>query len=388
MRSSVTQAIAVSLALTVPGLWTASADDADDYVEAEMKVQRIPGLSLAVIKDGTLIKATGHGLANLEVSAGATAETIYELGSVTKQFTATAIMMLVNEKKLILDDRLSRYLPDVPQAWEGVTIRHLLNHTSGIANHAEMKVIMDDEGKEYTRAQMLGLIANAPVKFKPGEEWAYNDSGYFLLAQVVETASGQPYEQFLTERIFKPLEMTVTRSTVLDEVVQHRASGYIWRDGQFRRGHPVSPTQSLGGGHLRSSVQDLAKWDAALRGEKLLPRHLLDEMWTPGKLNNGRAVPSYLTDLKDSSYGFGWLLGELRGHRFVEHGGSISSGYTSDILRFLDDGLTVIILTNRSVSLAEANYFAPDAPRPWDIAKGVVKYYIPDLRRPANVPSN
>jgi D-alanyl-D-alanine carboxypeptidase len=347
-----------------------------------MKAQRIPGLSLAIVKDGKVIKTQGYGLANLEVSAPATPQTVYELASMTKQFTAMAIMLLVNEKKLLLDDRLSRYVGDVPEAWEGVTIRHLLNHTSGIANHTEMKVIIDDEGREYTRAEMFALIAKAPVKFKPGEEWAYNDSGYFLLAQVVEMASALSYDQFLMQRIFKPLGMTVTQSTVLDEVVPHRASGYIWRDGQFRRGRPISPTQSLGGGHLRSSVQDLAKWDAALNGEKLLPRRLLDEMWTPGKLTNGRAVPSYYTGLKDSSYGFGWVLGDLNRHRFVEHGGSISSGYTSDILRFPDDRLTVIILTNRAVTLAESNYFAPEAPRPWDIARGVAKYYIPDLSGP------
>jgi CubicO group peptidase (beta-lactamase class C family) len=356
----------------------AAQDPVDTYIENQMKERHIPGLSLAVIQHGKVLKAAGYGVANVELSVKATPSTVYELASVTKQFTAAAIMLLVLDGKLSLEDPVTKYVTDAPDAWRGVTIRHLLTHTSGIPNHTELPVILDDESKDYTRSEILAILTAPPVNFQPGEDWAYNDSGYFLLGRVIEKASGEPYEQFMRERIFRPLRMTTTRGNILDAVIPHRAAGYILRDGQLRRGKPVSPTQSFAGGHLISTVLDLVKWDAGLADNKLLPGSVLQQKWTPAHLNNGQPVKSYLDDVPGSSYGFGWLIGEFNGHRTVEHGGSMSlAGFSSEILRFPDDGLTVIILCNRSHDPP----FAQDAPRPWDIARGVAALYMTDRTR-------
>ena len=335
--------------------------DVDAYVAAEMEKQHLPGLSLAVTKSGKVIKAKGYGLASLETNTPATPETVYELGSLTKQFTATAIILLASEKKLSLDDPIDRWVPGVPDTWRQVRIRHLLNHTSGIPNHTEMAVIRENEGKAYELAELLAVMSEPPVKFRPGEAWAYNDSGYVLLGWVVEKASGRPYASFLTDRIFRPLGMSATRANAPEEVVPNRASGYVRRDGLFHRGRPVSPTQSFGAGHLMSTALDLAKWDATLQGSALLTRPQLEQMWTPTRLNDGRKVstPWPIEDLKDSSYGFGWLVGCQRGHRIVAHGGSISSGFSTYLVRFLDDRLTVIVLTNRAVASSADDPFAP-----------------------------
>ena len=247
-----------------------------------------------------------------------------------------------------------------------------------------MAVVWEDEGKDYKRDELLAIISKPPMKFRPGEAWAYNDSGYVLLGWVVEKASGRPYESFLTDRVFRPFGMMATRANALDEVVPNRASGYVRRDGLLHRGRPVSPTQSFGAGHLMSTALDLVKWDAALQGDALLTQPQLEQMWTPTRLNDGRDIsPAWpIKDLKDASYGFGWLVGCQRGHRIVAHGGSISSGYSTYLVRFLDDRLTVIVLTNRAVASSADDPFAPGAPRPDEIARGVAGFYLPELKAP------
>jgi CubicO group peptidase (beta-lactamase class C family) len=381
-RASTALLLAISASL---GTGFAVGDELDSYIESQVREQRLPGLSLAVVEGGKVVVAKGYGTANLEVTTPAIPESVYELGSMTKQFTAMAVLMLAHEKRLSLDDPIARHIPEAPRAWREVTLRHLLNHTSGIPSHTEMSLIQADEGKEYTRQELLNLIAGSAMKFRPGEGWAYNDSGYVLLAWIVEKAAGVSYESFLAERIFKPLDMKSTRCYSRDEIVSHRASGYVHRLGKLNRGRPVSPTQSLGAGNLMSTVPDLARWDAALQGERLLPRRLLEPMWTPARLNNGKAVPSYYGDRENSSYGFGWVIGEYLGHPYVEHGGSISSGFTTDLLRFPADRLAVIVLTNRAVPSSGDNPDIPGEPRNWVVARGVAKRFL--TRGPRSTPS-
>lgn len=202
----------------------AQSNDLDAYVRSQMTARHIPGLSLAVVRRGKIVKATGYGVADIEHAVTATSSTVYELASMTKQFTAMAVMMLVREGKISLDDPIARYVPQVPGAWHGVTIRRLLNHTSGIPNHTDLPVILNDESKDYTPSEMLAIIPGLPVKFNPGEKWEYNDSGYFLLGLAVEKASGVPYEQFVRERIFRPLGMASTRGNVRGSVITMRAA--------------------------------------------------------------------------------------------------------------------------------------------------------------------
>jgi CubicO group peptidase (beta-lactamase class C family) len=210
-------------------------DPVDAYVQAQMRARNIPGLSLAVVRRGKVVKAAGYGMANVELSVAATQHTVYELASMTKPFTALAIMLLLHDGKLSLDDPVVRYVVELPHAWRSVTIRHLLTHTSGIPNHTDLPVIVNDESRDYTRAEMLAFLAAVPVEFPPGKRWAYNNSGYFLLGLVIEKAAGQSYEQFLSERIFQPLQMTATRGNNVDELIPNRAAGYVIRGGRLLR---------------------------------------------------------------------------------------------------------------------------------------------------------
>ena len=376
-------AVAAFLALgvsAVAGLDSPAAISIDDYIRAELSGQKLPGLSLAVIKDGQFVKARGYGLANLELSVAATPDSVYEIASLTKQFTATAVVMLANEKKFALDDPVSRFVTEIPETWRNVTIRHLLTHTSGIPSHTEMATapVAKVAGKGYTRAELIAHVAKEPVKFRPGEGWAYNDFGYYLLGMIVEKASGVPYATYMTEHIFRPLGMASTRIYDPTDIVPNRVSGYIWKDQRFRRGK-LSQTGTFGSGDILSTANDLAKWDIALDGDKLLPFDLRQQLWTPARLNDGRIAPFSLPikAFRGSSYGFGWMTGSLRGHRIVAHGVDISSGFSTYIVRFLDDRLSVIVLMNRSQS---DDPFGLGAPRPFDIAHRVASYYLPDLR--------
>jgi CubicO group peptidase (beta-lactamase class C family) len=365
---------AIAITLVVLGTSTSvQADKTDDFVQAQMAERNIPGLSLAVVKDSQIIKARGYGLANVELSVAATPQTVYPIGSMTKQFTATAIMMLMEEGKLALTDEIAKYLPNAPETWKDITIRHLLNHTSGIKSFTDLPVIQNDESKSYTKAEIVALFSGLPLEFQPGEKWYYNDGGYFLLGMIIEEVSGKNYEEFLSERIFRPLGMTNTRANDPDRIIPKRADGYILRDSRLCNGRPVSPAQCFAGGDLISTVLDLAKWDAALYSEKLLKKSSLELMWTPTKLNTGQTAIAIFGDkVMDDSYGFAWFLGIEDKHRHVQHGGAISSGFNSCIFRFVDDWVTVIVLSNRFAY----DFMDVSAPRAWDIAKGVGKIYI------------
>ena len=307
----------------------------DDYVEGRMNKRHIPGVSVAIVHNGKVVHAKGYGLANVELSVPATENTVYQLASVTKTFTATAIMMLARDGKLGLDDKITARLPDLPKTWEEVTIRQLLNHTSGIKSYTSVRDFHKTARKDYAQREILDLVAKEPVEFAPGEKWNYNNSGYFLLGMLIEKVTGKKYGEFLDERILKPLGMTQTRVNDLQAVIPNRAQGYSWDGKELRNGEYVSPTQPFSAGMLVSSVGDLVKWDLALRSEALLKKSTLDQMWTPTKLSKGG----------EADYGFGWSIGKVAGHRLIAHGGGIP-GFSTQLSRFVDDDLTVIVLTN------------------------------------------
>jgi D-alanyl-D-alanine carboxypeptidase len=257
-----------------------------------------------------------------------------------------------------------------------VTIGHLLSYTSGIEDPIDS---VADPVKDRTPVEMLDMITHSRTRFRPGEEWAYNNSGYYLLGVVIEKVTMQPLEAYLSERIFQPQGMKQTRGNDLSEVIRNRVSGYHWRDGRYRSVRPVSPTLIKGAGHLISTVIDLGRWDAALQNESLLRKPLRDQMWTPARLNNQKNVSFNLPVevLKRASYGYGWITGDIRGHRYAAHGGISPSGFTTFMLRFVDDRVTVIVLTNRS---DVEDPWRPSAPRPEEIAKEVAGRYISGLR--------
>jgi CubicO group peptidase (beta-lactamase class C family) len=350
------------LALLLLGLATvlpspASADPVDDFVQAEALAQKIPGVSIAVVRNGEVIKAQGYGLANVEWNAAATPETLFQAGSVGKQFTATLTMMLVEEGKLGLDDPVSKYIPGTPKSWKGITVRHLLTHTSGISNGLYDKINMR---QDYSEDELIKQIISVPLDFRPGEKWSYSNPGYVTLGILIHKATGTFYGDLLRERIFTPLGMSTARIINEADIVLRRAAGYRLKDGELKNQEWVSPAlNTTADGSLYMTVLDLAKWDAALYTEKLLKQSSLQQMWTPVKLKSDQPT----------QYGFGWFITEARGHRLIEHSGAWQ-GFKAHIARYVDDKLTIIVMAN----LAQAN--------PGKIAHGLAGLYNAELTPP------
>ena len=329
---------------------SAQADKVDDYIKSLMQRQHLPGLSLVVIKDHKIAKVQGYGLANIELNVPVTPETVFKIGSVSKQFIATGIMLLAQEGKLKLDDNINIYLDGAPDTWKPITIRHLLTHTSGIVREAPGF----DPLKIQNDADVIKTAYELPLRFTPGEKYEYCNVGYFTLAEIIRKVSGKPWGEYLSERLFKPLGMNATRTTDMRDLVTHRANGYRWSNGKFENSAIYLALRPSGA--FLSTVLDLAKWEEALANEKVLKHAELDQMWTPVKLNNG----------KTEAYGFGWQLDDVRGHKLVNHGGSLP-GFRAEFSRYVDDKLTVIVLTNGD----NANAFA--------IARGIANLFIPNL---------
>lgn len=310
--------------------WTA----VEEFVRAEMVRQQVPGLSMAVVRNGQVVRAQGFGMANLEHNVPATSATVYQSGSVGKQFTATLVMMLVGEGKLSLDDRLSKFFPAGPAAWRDITIRHMLSHTSGISEKFYFTVNLQ---LEYADTTIVRLVGEQPLDFTPGSKWSYSNPGYVLLGYIIEQVTGRFYGDLLEERIFGPLGMTTAMIINEPEIVPNRAAGYVLDSGRVVNQKWVSRKfNTTADGSLYLTVHDLAKWDAALYGERVLPQSVLEQMWTPIRLNDGTTHP----------YGFGWQLGTVNGRRIIEHGGAWQ-GFKTYIARYVGDGLTVIVLMNQ-----------------------------------------
>jgi len=336
------------------------AEQVDAVVKVAMEKQRIPGLSLAVVKDGKTVLARGYGLANVELNVAATPETVYEIGSVTKQFTATAVMMLVEQGKIALDDKIAKYLSGLPEAWKEITVRHLLTHTSGIRNVNSLPDFARLRMTPGSQERLVGVLAASPLQFDPGAKWAYCNTGYQLLGWIVEKVSGVPYAAFLQERIFTPLEMRATQVNDSGRIVKSRAGGYLLQEGTLRNAGYIDMSWPFSAGAIVSTVVDLAKWNLALDEGKLLKPSSFKEMWTPVRLNSGET----------HGYGFGWSLEKTaNGHPMVFHGGNIV-GFQSFIVRYPEDRLTVVILTNadfcvpRVIAWRVASLFEPSLPAP------------------------
>jgi CubicO group peptidase (beta-lactamase class C family) len=315
-------------------LAAAQTDAVDGYVQSEMTKQHIPGVALLVSRGGQVVRAQGYGMANLELQVPVKPETIFQSGSVGKQFTATAIMMLVEEGKIHLDDPLTKYFPGAPATWKQVTIRELLSHTGGFTDYPKNF----DMRKDYTEKDLLKIVEGIPLAFPPGTKWSYSNLGFLTLGLVIHKVTGQFYGDFLQERIFHPLGMSSTRIMSEADIIPNRAAGYVVVKGELKNQEWVSPMlNTTADGSLYFNVIDLAKWDAALYTEKLLKRSSLEQMWTVAKLRNGQPNSGH--------YGFGWFIETRNGHHVIDHGGSWQ-GFQTQISRYTDDKLTVVVLTN------------------------------------------
>ncbi len=279
----------------------------DAYVKQQMRENHIPGLSLAVVKNGKVIFVKGYGISNLELSTSTTEKTAFAIYSITKTFTAVATMMLVEESKVALEDAITKHVAGLPATWTGINIRHLLTHTSGLPDICEASPDPCETTIDYTQEQLIRMVANLPLKFAAGEKWEYSNTGYFLLGMLIEKVSGKTYEQFLRERIFSPLVMKNSRLENYKEIIRNRADGYTWKNGRYYNAFRVSPTLEFSLAGIVSTVLDLAKYDAALYKEKLLKKSTLEQMFTKAKLNNGQTV----------DHGLGFGMTPFRGHRRV-----------------------------------------------------------------------
>lgn len=338
--------------IAVPGF----ADEIDRMVEARLKRDNVPGTSIAVVRNGKLIKARGYGLADVENNVPATEHTVYQWASVTKQFTAGAILLLAEDGKLDLDAPMSRYYTNAPSSWSNVTVRHLIHHTAGMKSYTGIRDFFKTIRKDYKHEELIDLVRNLPLEFDPGEKWSYNNTAYYLLGLIIENVSARSYNDFLTERIFKPAGMTTARLNDQFEVIPNRATGYGGTSNKVVRAEFVSPTQPYSAGALVGTVLDLAKWDAALYGEEIFSKSAKEEMWKPARLNNDEEVP----------YGFGWSVETVRGRKCVSHSGGIH-GFSTHIARFVNDKLTVIVLMNSGRSDAGS------------LARAIAGHYLPGV---------
>lgn len=341
----------------------------DDYIQDTLVKQHIPGLSVAVVRDGEPILVKGYGLANVEHSVPATEYTVYEIASIGKTFTATVTMMLVEENVISLNDSIVDYLENPPEAWRPVTLKHILSHQSGIPSYTDAKNYWDITRLDLSKAEILALISDLPLKFQPGEFSAYDNTGYYLLGLMLEKVTGKAYEQLLRDRIFAPLGMQATLMNNPAAIVPHRAAGYRWQNDTLRNKPYYSPSVTYSAGGQLSSVEDMVRWEKALGSETLLKQSTLDMMWTPQP-----SVRGHEWEKHGYVAGLGWFVFNYGERRVVGHNGSIL-GFATNMTRFIDDKLTVILFCNLD------KIARPDA-----LAKEIAGYYCPALAKLALQP--
>jgi CubicO group peptidase (beta-lactamase class C family) len=317
-------------------------DTVDRFITAEMARQRVPGFSVAVLRGDSIVLTRGYGYANVEHRVPATDSTVYEVGSVSKQFTAAAVVRLADEGRLDLEDPIVRFLPEGSAVWPRVTVRHLLTHTSGIPEDTTLDWVRD-----YTEAELVRSAAAQPLDFEPGDRWSYSSTGYALLGIIIHRVTGVFYGEFLRDHIFRPLGMRTATVNSNADIVPNRAAGYYFAGDTLKNQEWVSPsistTADLG---LSFSAHDLAQWAIGLNHGKGLSGAGQDMSWKPVRLNSGGTYP----------YGLGWYVTQQRGYRRIGHTGAWR-GFQATIQRYPDFDMTVIVLANLAQAHSEGMAF-------------------------------
>jgi CubicO group peptidase (beta-lactamase class C family) len=311
----------------------------DELVHAHMNVNGFSGTVL-LAKEGKPLVAKGYGYANVEWQIPNATNTKFRVGSITKQFTSMLIMQLREQGKITLEDSMCLYVTPCPDTWKPVTIHHLLTHTSGIPTYTGIKEWREINMVPKTTDQIIAFFRDLPLQWTPGEKYAYNNSGYFLLGVVIEKITGKKYEQALQEMILTPLGLTDTGYDWTTTIIPRRASGYSGKGAALANAAPLDMQQPYAAGSLYSTVENLLKWDQALYTDTLLPPAAKELMWTPFKEN----------------YAFGWSIGQptattFGGHKRIAHGGGIN-GFSAMIVRMPDPKMTVIVLSNNASTSA------------------------------------
>ena len=340
MKISIARMMVFALLVLMPASWTAAAADdevvarIDEYL-AKLYEADQPGATVIVTRDGEVLFRKGYGLASVELSVPLDAGMVFDIGSMTKQFTAVAVMMLVESGDVGLDDDVTKHLPDFDTGGKAITVRHLLTHTSGIPDVTEMEEWAERNKERLAPDEVIAIFSGKPLDFEPGEVHRYSNSNYLLLGRIVETASGVPWEQFIRERILEPLGMGHTGLDDGIAIVPGLVTSYKRSEGKLVHPDMIDMSHPWAAGALYSSVDDLAKWDAALYTAALLSGPSIEQCFTPVVLNNGQA----------SDYGFGWAIEEFKGRKLIWHNGRVN-GYMSHALRLPRERLYVAVLTN------------------------------------------
>lgn len=350
-------AIVVALAIFQTTLAAAETLDSTAVAQIDSAAARYisagsaPGISVAVMRKGRIVFTKGYGFENLETMTPVTAETVFRIGSITKMFTAAAVLRLKEEGRLSVDDPLSKYISELAAAGP-LTLRMLLTQTSGLHDYTHTAAFGEEERNRHTTKQMIDYIASMKplTDFAAGSKWAYSNSNYYVLGAIVERVSGASLGQYLEANIIAPAGVTSTVVDQEDDVVPHRASGYVrveGKPGHYRNAEFFSLDNAGGAGALRSTAADLARWQQALFAGRIISLTSLAAMTTPGRLNDGAVAirADAPISLGPPSYGFGLELGTLDGKQTIGHGGSVP-GFTSYLVTFPKLQMTVAIMTN------------------------------------------
>ncbi|HKU76356.1 MAG TPA: serine hydrolase [Pyrinomonadaceae bacterium] len=310
----------------------------NEYMDAVVKLGKFNG-SLLIARDGAVVVNKGYGMSNFELDVPNTPQTKFRIGSITKPFTAIAVMLLQQRGKLSVQDSICKYVADCPAGWQQITLHHLLSHTSGLAKHDKAGDYLKTAMMPMSVMQLIERFKNKPADFKPGEKFDYNNNGYILLGHVIEKASGQSYEAFLKDYIFVPLGMANTGYDSHEPIIKNRAAGYLRPDdrvgGSLMNAVYIDQSQSYSAGGLYSTTEDLLRLDQALLGDKLLSPKTQEAMFTPAIGEYGPAP----------NYGYGWFVNRQFNRRAIFHPGGVP-GFTGMMTRFPDDKLVIIFLGN------------------------------------------
>jgi CubicO group peptidase (beta-lactamase class C family) len=293
-----------------------------------------PGASFLISRNGNIIYKKAFGLANLELNVPMKTDNAFKIGSLTKQFTAISILMLMEQGKLNLDDEITKFIPDYPTNGNKITIHHLLTHTSGIKDYTRIKSLNEIAQKDLTPLELIDFSKNEPIDFVPGEEYKYNNSGYVILGYIIEKVTGQSYANFVEEQIFNKLEMTASQYASQRKVIKNRASGYQKKDSYINR-MDFSLTLAYSGGGLMSTVDDMFTWQEAIKNNLLISKETSEKAFTNYTLNNG----------EHTNYGYGWHIKAINNNQTFEHGGAIW-GFKSMGVYLPDLDIYVLGLTN------------------------------------------
>jgi CubicO group peptidase (beta-lactamase class C family) len=349
--------IGLLLSAVPPKQARAPLDSIAVYVQSELVRQRIPGMSVGILRGASVLLARGFGFANLELQVPASDSTIYQSGSLGKQFTAAGVVTLAEQGRLRLDDHIVRWLPEGKGVWDSITVRHLLTHTSGVTEYTDSTF---NYRKDYTEAELVKFAAGRPLDFPPGTRWSYSNTGYVLLGVLIHRVTGRFYGDVLRDLIFSPAGMRTTRIISEADIVPNRADGYQLVKGRVQHQEWVAPSlNTTADGSLYFSIDDLLSWARSISERRVPAPAVLAQVWSPVRLNDGGLYP----------YGFGWDLTGQRRHARVGHTGSWQ-GFKTALYRYPEYDLTVVVLAN----LAEAE--------PSAIAEGIAGILEPELRPP------